>query len=570
MRTGETAGDWQELVPVIDECIAELLDEDRELLLQHYLAGHTQRELAEERSISQSAVGKRLNRVVEALRQGLQGKGVVPSVAVLTALLTEMTADAAVPAALTGNLLRIGLVGVGTSAAGAGSAAATLGTAGATSLASGTVLSTAAAKTGALAVAGAVLVAGVVVYKSAAGPADDTARPVTVAEARASGTDSALKPDDPVRAAGPDVGAPSARVVAPKARVAAEPGAGIPRAITLAAVDPATGSVSESTQAAELDVEAVLARVAAREARVTSARCRWTREIRITPASMADPMCGPNPLETDRVGNGSGYAAFDGSSSLRYEYTADAYRVSTGTFHPYRAVFVQSRGRLWRYSENLPRAQSNTDNGGIASAPGPWYRGEMRGKPFLRAFHMSSWAQTPEFNIVGHAERDGHPCVVLEVFEALSLNSRRILVHWWLAEDMDYSVLAWRQLAENQDGLRALSQVDYSYEQDERIGWRLTSWRWSYAPTGAQVLGTVTDLQINEPIKPEEFEVTFPPGTRVTDLHRGLVYRVGSEEDERDLKALQAIESTDTLDRLVKEAKRMMGVPVQDAQETQK
>ena len=81
---------------------------------------------------------------------------------------------------------------------------------------------------------------------------------------------------------------------------------------------------------------------------------------------------------------------------------------------------------------------------------------------------------------------------------------------------------------------------------------------------------TVTDLQINVPIKPEEFEVTFPRGTSVHDGLREMEYRVGSEEHERDLEALQAIESTDTLDRLVKEAKRMMGVPVQDAQETQK
>ena len=112
MQYPESVEDWRELVPVVDDCIADLPEDDRELLVQHYLAGRTQTDLATERGISRQATTKRLQRIVGTLRQGLRGKGVTVSVAALGAFLTDSTAAAAVPASLTASLCKIGLAGV--------------------------------------------------------------------------------------------------------------------------------------------------------------------------------------------------------------------------------------------------------------------------------------------------------------------------------------------------------------------------------------------------------------------------------------------------------------------------
>ena len=112
MQQPEYAEDWRDLVPVVDDCIAELPEDDRELLVQHYFAGRTQTDLAAERGVSQQATAKQLGRIVATLRQGLRGKGVTVSAAILGAFLAESPGEAAVPAALTESLCKIGLVGV--------------------------------------------------------------------------------------------------------------------------------------------------------------------------------------------------------------------------------------------------------------------------------------------------------------------------------------------------------------------------------------------------------------------------------------------------------------------------
>ena len=329
------------------------------------------------------------------------------------------------------------------------------------------------------------------------------------------------------------------------------------------------------------ELGAILARVAAREARVTSFRCRWARRIRHTPASMSPPPPSfklPFPLEKVTVINGAGYAVFDGSSarvSARVETTESSFYEDTGKFLPTRTVYVQSQNRIRRYFEPLAPEQAGMGSGSIWSASDPTFQRPNKNDLF-RAFHivdpLSSVAHAPEFSVAGPAQRDGHPCVVLEEPEPLSggEGSPRVFYRWWLAEDMDHSVLAWRVLVENLGGgVRTHYQVDYTYEADERIGWRLSSWRLS-SPGGRQELCTITDLQVNTPIKPEEFEVTFPQGTALRDEVRGIQYKVGDEADRRDLKALQALESGDTLDKLVRKAKRMMGTPAPGTQGTQK
>jgi RNA polymerase sigma factor (sigma-70 family) len=116
MKEIDTPDDWDELLPLVDGAIAELPDDDRELLLQYYFASKTQADLAGELGITQQAVAKRLEKSVGQLRERMKEAGVAVSVALLTSFLTSTSASAAVPAALTASLVKIGLAGVGKSA----------------------------------------------------------------------------------------------------------------------------------------------------------------------------------------------------------------------------------------------------------------------------------------------------------------------------------------------------------------------------------------------------------------------------------------------------------------------
>lgn len=115
LRNVESVDDWRELTPVIDQCVAELAEEDRELLLQYYTVRRTQEDLAAERSISRTALQKRLEHVISRLRHGLRQKGVTVSGAIVGAVVVESAAEAAVPACLSAELCKIGMVGLGDS-----------------------------------------------------------------------------------------------------------------------------------------------------------------------------------------------------------------------------------------------------------------------------------------------------------------------------------------------------------------------------------------------------------------------------------------------------------------------
>jgi RNA polymerase sigma factor (sigma-70 family) len=89
---------------VVDTCLAELADEDRELIIAYYFSRVTQHDLAQRTGITQAAVHKRLERILESLRHMVERRGVMLSVA-LAALLAEMSADASVPPELERRLL---------------------------------------------------------------------------------------------------------------------------------------------------------------------------------------------------------------------------------------------------------------------------------------------------------------------------------------------------------------------------------------------------------------------------------------------------------------------------------
>jgi len=96
--------------------------------VQYFFQKRTQRSLGDEANISQPAMKKRIDKAVDELRLELKKKGVFVAIPLLLAFLTQGTAQAAVPVALSASLTKIGLAGVGSSQA-AGTSAALAGTA---------------------------------------------------------------------------------------------------------------------------------------------------------------------------------------------------------------------------------------------------------------------------------------------------------------------------------------------------------------------------------------------------------------------------------------------------------
>jgi RNA polymerase sigma factor (sigma-70 family) len=104
---------WQEISPVVDEALATLPEESRELLVSHFLQGKSQNTIAVETRTSPATISRRMRDAVVALRSELRRKGVVVAPALLVGL-CRMNAPAQaiqVPATLLTELGKMAIVG---------------------------------------------------------------------------------------------------------------------------------------------------------------------------------------------------------------------------------------------------------------------------------------------------------------------------------------------------------------------------------------------------------------------------------------------------------------------------
>ena len=113
LSTGGDPSLWVELEPLIDEALADIPEQDRELLIEHYLEGHTQQELAHRLGLSQSTVSRQLEEGLRLLRGRLKSKGVLGGASLASIFSTQ--ASQAAPPSLSAALGKIALSGVGAS-----------------------------------------------------------------------------------------------------------------------------------------------------------------------------------------------------------------------------------------------------------------------------------------------------------------------------------------------------------------------------------------------------------------------------------------------------------------------
>jgi len=97
--TSETATEWEEIGPVLDEAMADLSDEDREALLLRYFKNHDFRTIGVALGVSDDAAQKRVSRALERLRAEFHRRGVT-------------TTGVALAAAVSANAVTVGPAGL--------------------------------------------------------------------------------------------------------------------------------------------------------------------------------------------------------------------------------------------------------------------------------------------------------------------------------------------------------------------------------------------------------------------------------------------------------------------------
>ena len=95
----QDACSWAELSPAVDQALTDIPEEWRTLLIDHFLLGKSQAQLAVESGLSASTISRRMHQALVELRQHLRLKGVYAMPAVLAGLLYDVSARQA-PASL--------------------------------------------------------------------------------------------------------------------------------------------------------------------------------------------------------------------------------------------------------------------------------------------------------------------------------------------------------------------------------------------------------------------------------------------------------------------------------------
>ena len=116
---------WQELEPLLDEALMELPPQQSSLIIEHFLEGRTQTDIARSMGVSQSSVSRLIDQAIDSLRSRLKAKGVLCG-AGLGVMIATQSAEAA-PVTLISALNKIGLSGMGCGgAAGVGATVSSL------------------------------------------------------------------------------------------------------------------------------------------------------------------------------------------------------------------------------------------------------------------------------------------------------------------------------------------------------------------------------------------------------------------------------------------------------------
>jgi len=108
--------DWQRISGYVDEAMEELDEDTRELLIQHFLEGRRQTDIAADENVSQVTVSRRIDAGVSELGKKLHNRSILVAAGALGSLLVQNAAQAA-PAAVLKELGKIAIIGTAATSA---------------------------------------------------------------------------------------------------------------------------------------------------------------------------------------------------------------------------------------------------------------------------------------------------------------------------------------------------------------------------------------------------------------------------------------------------------------------
>jgi hypothetical protein len=290
------------------------------------------------------------------------------------------------------------------------------------------------------------------------------------------------------------------------------------------------------------NLKAILARLASRQEKIQTGRFEFTEEVtipkgsvglRMYPWAMKSAPKGPIPAET--LTHHKKWGLSFSNDGIRCSYKGPEWATGVDDFVQQSYVQVYRRDETRFYYKNAygehPLGlvyENNVINANHAN---------LHLQPVLRhfrAFHASMGRIVPMNCTLKPAEGEieNHRCVILQ-HKINPLNET-----FWLDKDRDFVILR----IELAMGLSPPHErLDVAYSLDKAHGWIPTSWRgvWNYSFDNGKTqtlmesfVATVTKYEINPQLKPEEFELTFPPATKVEDHYRKKGYIVGRNGEQ--------------------------------------
>ncbi len=115
MQTLTDTDHWADISPLLDEAMEEVNEDQRKLLVRHFLQGETMVHIAATYGVSQPTISRRVNDALAQLREKLRNKRVLVGSATLGALMSNALQEA--PAAVLAQLAKMPLTISGTGGA---------------------------------------------------------------------------------------------------------------------------------------------------------------------------------------------------------------------------------------------------------------------------------------------------------------------------------------------------------------------------------------------------------------------------------------------------------------------
>ena len=108
---------WDQLRPLLDECVGQLKEADRDAIVLRFFQGKTHQEVGAILGLTENSANKRIERALEKLRSHFASRGVTATSALLATTITANSIQAA-PLGLTAHVTAASLAGAGAPLAG--------------------------------------------------------------------------------------------------------------------------------------------------------------------------------------------------------------------------------------------------------------------------------------------------------------------------------------------------------------------------------------------------------------------------------------------------------------------